>query len=208
MLLPSTLTLLTLIIHRLRAAQAARQERAPEDVVNSLPWRVWTGTGWEKHEGCTPRSARLGSKTVSDHDLENGDPDSELEHYGTQPCFPSTSHHRREADEQSIAPPWFEAQTECAICLCEFVKGDRVRILPCKHFFHLDEIDEWLIHRKKLVSLFIIMTIICHFRLVHPVYCVAFVCSGVICLRECSFCRPFRIFVYLLFILTVSCMQN
>lgn len=41
---------------------------------------------------------------------------------------------------------------ECAICLEMFVKGDRVRVLPCYHLFHIDEIDEWLIHKKKLVS--------------------------------------------------------
>lgn len=50
--------------------------------------------------------------------------------------------------------PWFEMQHECAICLSEFVKGDRVRVLPCQHIFHVEEIDEWLIHRKKLVSCF------------------------------------------------------
>jgi E3 ubiquitin-protein ligase RNF13/E3 ubiquitin-protein ligase RNF167 len=38
--------------------------------------------------------------------------------------------------------------------LSEFVKGDRVRVLPCQHIFHVEEIDEWLIHRKKLVSCF------------------------------------------------------
>lgn len=48
--------------------------------------------------------------------------------------------------------PWFEAQLECAICLSEFAKGDRVRVLPCQHIFHLSEVDEWLIHRKKLVG--------------------------------------------------------
>ena len=42
---------------------------------------------------------------------------------------------------------------ECAICLSEFVKGERIRILPCHHIFHLDEVDSWLIQRKKLVRL-------------------------------------------------------
>ena len=48
--------------------------------------------------------------------------------------------------------PWFETQAECAICLSDFEKGDRVRVLPCHHIFHLEEVDEWLIQRKKLVS--------------------------------------------------------
>ena len=48
-------------------------------------------------------------------------------------------------------PAWVEQQMECAICLEMFVKNDRVRVLPCYHLFHIDEIDEWLIHKKKLV---------------------------------------------------------
>jgi hypothetical protein len=46
---------------------------------------------------------------------------------------------------------WFASQTECAICLGDFEKGDQLRILPCGHIFHLDEVDAWLIRRKKLV---------------------------------------------------------
>lgn len=43
-------------------------------------------------------------------------------------------------------------QTECAICICEFVPGDRVRILPCFHGFHQDEIDGWLLNNRRVVS--------------------------------------------------------
>ena len=57
----------------------------------------------------------------------------------------STSIHNKPTDQ-----PWFESQLECAICLSEFVKGDKVRVLPCHHIFHLHEVDEWLIQRKKL----------------------------------------------------------
>ncbi|CAI8619083.1 unnamed protein product [Vicia faba] len=35
--------------------------------------------------------------------------------------------------------------TECMICLSEFTKGEKVRILPkCNHGFHVGCIDEWL----------------------------------------------------------------
>ncbi len=91
-------------------------------------------------------------------DLEYGDPPAEQVRQslaalsddggGEAPCLPSTSHGK----DGVAAHPWFEAQTECAICLSDFEKGDHVRILPCKHIFHMEEVDEWLIHRKKLVS--------------------------------------------------------
>ncbi|KAG8954567.1 hypothetical protein FRC00_005788 [Tulasnella sp. 408] len=46
--------------------------------------------------------------------------------------------------------PWFEGQVECAICLSAFDPGDKVRILPCGHLFHIEEVDGWLVQRKKL----------------------------------------------------------
>ncbi|ORY02002.1 hypothetical protein K493DRAFT_312194 [Basidiobolus meristosporus CBS 931.73] len=38
---------------------------------------------------------------------------------------------------------------ECVICLEDYVDEDRLRILPCKHEFHIDCIDPWLTTRKK-----------------------------------------------------------
>lgn len=38
---------------------------------------------------------------------------------------------------------WIHA-TQCAICLAEFVEGDYLRLLPCRHFFHTQCADEWL----------------------------------------------------------------
>jgi len=152
LLLPSALTFITLLIHRIRAARAAQRDRAPEDVVRNLPWRVWTGTGWEKHEGGEDANA-IPDTTIAEVDLEEGLPtkadsgrNDEPEHVEVEDASTSLP---------TIPPinvPWFESQHECAICLSEFAKGDKVRVLPCQHIFHLDEVDEWLIQRKKLVS--------------------------------------------------------
>lgn len=128
LLLPSLLTFATLLVHRIRAARQAQRDRAPEDVVHNLPWRVWTGNGWEKHEPAYVTAQ-------SSADLEQG----------LETPQPSTSH-------DSEAPAWADQQLECAICLEMFGKGDRVRVLPCYHLFHLDEVDTWLINKKKLVS--------------------------------------------------------
>lgn len=61
-----------------------------------------------------------------------------------------TRHRQEESDETIPRPPWFASQTECAICICEFEVGDRVRVLPCGHIFHKDEVDPWLIKQRKV----------------------------------------------------------
>ncbi|CAG8466159.1 785_t:CDS:2 [Acaulospora morrowiae] len=38
---------------------------------------------------------------------------------------------------------------ECAICLDEYIDEDELRIMPCKHEFHVACIDSWLTTRKK-----------------------------------------------------------
>ena len=106
--------------------------------MHRLPWRIWTGTGWEKHASAAPDLA----------DPESGDPGRDLERGSASGLEVITVENGEEE------PEWVDKQEECAICLEVFVKGDRVRELPCGHIFHMDEVDEWLIHRKKLVCAF------------------------------------------------------
>lgn len=66
---------------------------------------------------------------------------------------------RRKRGPRAGLPPWIlysrEVEltgcgaAECAICLTEFVRGDRVRALPhCNHGFHVRCIDRWLAARQ------------------------------------------------------------
>ena len=211
------MTLLTLIIHRIRQSRAERRERAPEVIVTSLPTGVWTGEGLvfddaEKEAGVVahPETRRRPSSTAetsvgdsepsvyatsTNHDtgkeedavdasmstrtvqeelaaslsvspastLERADLLQEpriLSNLNDQTSSASTS-------KQSLRPrpiangrkylkkAWFATQTECAICLADFEKGDRLRILPCGHIFHVEEVDAWLIRRRKLVEFFV-----------------------------------------------------
>ncbi|KAL4262708.1 RING-type domain-containing protein [Pleurotus pulmonarius] len=140
LLLPSILTFITLLVHRIRAARAAQLDRAPEEVVLNLPWKVWTGNGWEKHEGpIDPPQSVPPSKPSADV------PAAAISEEAAEEATGASSSTSNQANQ-----PWFEQQMECAICLSQFEKGDRVRVLPCHHIFHLDEVDEWLIQRKKL----------------------------------------------------------
>ncbi|CAE6414621.1 unnamed protein product [Rhizoctonia solani] len=148
LLLPSIMTLVTVFVHRVRAARHAARQRAPGDVVRALPIRVWTGAGWvsEKdwiasHPNETTPDPEVAAPAQEERDEEAGQatPDPELEGH----------------------PTWYASQAECAICLCSFARGDRVRVLPCSHVFHVEEVDGWLMNRKKVCP-------ICKADVTHP----------------------------------------
>jgi len=64
---------------------------------------------------------------------------------------PRLTQSQRPPPDDGDRPSWFTSQLECAICLSQFEVGDRVRVLPCGHIFHLQEVDEWLIRQRKVV---------------------------------------------------------
>lgn len=180
LLLPSFMTVITIIVHRIRMIRQRRKERAPELVVLGLPCLIWRGNGqpWEKVEGpdidpgpgnggtpdaSTPRpfasddleSGRAGETIPLLAEDENGAGPSQRTH--TSAKMPSSSEDgnattTRPVNPASFLPPGrtYFSTDECAICLCDFVDGDRVRVLPCGHIFHRQEVDDWLVRVKKL----------------------------------------------------------
>lgn len=172
LLLPSFMTVFTIIIHRFRMIRQRRKERAPQLVVLSLPCLIWRSNGqpWEKIEGpdTDPGPGNGGTSQEAEEsvngpaartdDLEAGMPGENI---------PLLQEDENGAGPSKVVPPTPSSSTrlpasflppgrtyfstdECAICLSDFVDGDRVRILPCGHIFHRQEIDDWLVRVKKL----------------------------------------------------------
>jgi len=141
------MTLVTLFVHRIRAARHAARQRAPSDVVRALPVRVWTGAGW-----------------VSEKDWIASNPNETTPSTSPTPEESSTEPPNEVlAPQQEVegVPNWFASQGECAICLSSFARGDRVRVLPCSHVFHVEEVDGWLLNRRKVCP-------ICKADVTHP----------------------------------------
>jgi RING-like zinc finger len=173
------MTLATLLIHRIRQARSERRERAPEDIVHSLPTGVWTGEGVEFHSAekeagviahkrelaptpVDPAPQQPENDATTQNDAPTPETTAETSSAAAAPLSspsPSISHHVpvNGRGRKYLKKAWFAEQSECAICLSDFEKGDQLRILPCGHIFHQDEVDAWLIQRKKLVSTLVLL---------------------------------------------------
>lgn len=42
-----------------------------------------------------------------------------------------------------------EFKDRCAVCMCDYEEGESVLVLPCKHLFHKDCIEQWLTKSSK-----------------------------------------------------------
>lgn len=49
-----------------------------------------------------------------------------------------------ESGDGASPVPGAEFERSCSVCLSNFGKGETIRVLPCKHYFHASCVDQWL----------------------------------------------------------------
>jgi hypothetical protein len=141
------------------SSRQKKLDRAPATIVSNLPERVWTPEGWEKDDDDLVEVGRKNPTTDEETPLlppETGGP-ATLGTLSVPVPKPLDSAEDGQPEATSSTPTpqptrhKYFSKDECAICLQSFQRGDRIRILPCGHIFHKEEVDDWLIRWKKLV---------------------------------------------------------
>lgn len=174
--LPSLLTLLTVLSQRVRILRQQKRDRAPAEAVARLPVFLWGDTekattppasipgGPERphdEESAIGAPAPAGGATESSPLLRPASPAPRSVFERARLAFPRLA--GRQASSSSVGKVEGKVDqraglrvrfqtTECAICLSEFEKGERVMCLPCGHIFHAEEICDWLLESRRLVS--------------------------------------------------------
>jgi hypothetical protein len=140
--LPTLFTTVVLVITRVRQIRYRRAQRAPQELVDSLPSFVWR-EGLEHEIDAT----EVGEKDVS---VATGDAQQGKGKRARRPSVYLSDllarAIRRPGETESPSVPAGKAkhlarkifsQTECAICLGDFVTGETVKLLPCGHIYHV-----------------------------------------------------------------------
>ncbi|KAG0145167.1 hypothetical protein CROQUDRAFT_658965 [Cronartium quercuum f. sp. fusiforme G11] len=167
--LPSILTAVTLVLHRINLFRKRRADRAPQEFVDRLPCVVWA-KDMEKGIPVVSESNAPESDSTPETNLKVVTPrlgwvtetrqaisrkvsavsrpllrrrTLTLTESENTPLLGSNQSLRSalQFDQSSPAPKVYFAQRECALCLSDFEVGDLVRILPCGHCFHQGEIE-------------------------------------------------------------------
>ena len=140
--LPTLFTTVVLVITRVRQIRYRRAQRAPQELVDSLPSFVWR-EGLEHEIDAT----EVGEKDVS---VATGDAQQGKGKRARRPSVYLSDllarAIKRPGETESPSVPAGKAkhlarkifsQTECAICLGDFVTGETVKLLPCGHIYHV-----------------------------------------------------------------------
>lgn len=165
-LLPSLFALSAILLQNVRECAKRFRERASLYTIKSLPCYRWRSNGaWDRllpSEVPTkePKSYVLRSMYMMDTVIiyiksmfTRGSAEQESLIPDTEGTIHDTSSLQQSGGAigttSTIHPRWY-VQDDCPICLTNFEDGDRVRVLPCGHIFHQDEIDDWLTGTRSL----------------------------------------------------------
>ncbi|KAA1123712.1 hypothetical protein PGTUg99_007572 [Puccinia graminis f. sp. tritici] len=171
--LPSILTIVTLLLHRISTFRKRRADRAPRELVNRLPSVIWAK---DMEKGIPLLSDPLLNPPAQDQQSSLSAGWISTLHQWLQHIqprlhpiiFPNTRSEQTPLLTPSNPHPYAEpvlrkqqqkvyfSQRECALCLSDFEVGDLIRILPCGHCFHQSQLEEqcmgidcWLLKSKR-----------------------------------------------------------
>lgn len=115
--------------------------RSRRQRIQSLPGRLGYALMRGAEEGMTPAELRALPIVIHEahgaHAHSSGDEDQ--------------SYAGSDSDDGSpLGPKGGGTIKTCAICIEDYRDGNKLRVLPCKHRFHIECIDQWLSSRKPL----------------------------------------------------------
>lgn len=108
-----------------------------------------------RNQGMTPKQLQripvIVHEGTADSDGDSDGPEpSDRQPSSSAPIPQSSDSTTISARKSPIVRAAGDTKRMCAICLEQYVHGDKLRLLPCQHRYHKECIDQWLSSRRPL----------------------------------------------------------